>query len=146
MIERKPTRGRAQLSWAREWLNSEIAERFAEWASYPGGPARLKRWLNLLGAMWATGAGGPPMLWLYIEFQTGDARQIAASFEERGEARAVPRQAAHQEFTQALTNLRRLCPDLVDALRELYERHSPEAAAAGGMVRTGENVVRPIVA
>lgn len=123
-------------------LRLEIVERLGEWRSFEGGEGRLARWLNMLGAIWSTGGGGPAMLWLYIAFQTGDARQIAASFEERGEAKAVPRQAAHQEFTQALDTLRRLNPALARALRELYERHSPEAAAAGGLVATGEHVVR----
>ena len=123
-------------------LREEIVDRLNEWASEPGGRARARRWLNTLGGVWSTGAAGPSMLWLYIAFQTGDARQIAASFEERGEAKAVPRQAAHQEFTQALATLRTLNPSLSTALRELYERHSPEAAAAGGLVACGENVVK----
>lgn len=123
-------------------VRDEIAERLSEWASDAGGRARARRWLNMLGGIWSAGSSGPSMLWLYIAFQTGDARQIAASFEERGEAKAVPRQAAHQEFATALASLRQLSPPLALALRELYERHSPEAAAAGGMVATGENVLR----
>ncbi len=127
-------------------LASEVVALLSEWGADEGGYMRAKSWLNTLGAIWSTGAAGPAMLWLYISFQTGDANQIAASFETRGEAKAVPRQAAHQEFTQALANLRRLNPGLADALRELYERHSPEAAAAGGMVATGQFVVRPVAA
>ena len=104
-------------------LAAEVSARLMEWAE-TGSRTRVTRWLATLNTLHRA---DPAAMWLYIAWQTGNTATIAASFEERGKGQALPRQAVQQATAKAFAAMRSVCPELADAMREVFEIHAPEA-------------------
>lgn len=104
-------------------LAAEIAARLVEWAEISSKP-RVSQWISTLSALYRA---DPAAMWLYIGWQTGDTARIAASFEERGKDSALPRQAVQQATAKAFEAIKKVLPDLAQAMRETFEVHAPEA-------------------
>jgi hypothetical protein len=102
---------------------AEIANRLVEWSEVES-KSRVAHWL---GTVLALHRQDPAAMWLYLAWQTGDTSRIAASFEERGGATALPRQAVQQATARAFEAIRLVLPDLAQAMRETFEAHAPEA-------------------
>jgi hypothetical protein len=67
----------------------------------------------------------------YLAWQTGDTARIAASFETRGGATTLPRQAVEQATSRAFEAMAKIRPKLAKVMREVFEAHAPQARAAG---------------
>lgn len=104
-------------------LAAEIAARLVEWAEIASQSA-VSDWLKRLALIHRA---DPPALWLYLAWQTGDSARIAASFEEQGDRDAKSRQAVQQQAERAFAALKRVAPELAQAMRETFEAHAPEA-------------------
>jgi len=102
---------------------AEIANRLVEWGEEES-KTRVTHWLTTVLALHRQ---DPASMWLYLAWQTGDTARIAASFEERGGATALPRQAVQQATARAFEAIRLVLPDLAKAMRETFEAHAPEA-------------------
>lgn len=102
---------------------AEIAARLLEWAELTS-KTRVSLWLDTLHAL---RHADPAAVWLYIAWQTGDTSKIAASFDEQGNARALPRQAVQQATAKAFEAIAKVKPELAFAMRETFEMHIPEA-------------------
>lgn len=111
---------------AEAQIVAEIAARFVEWGDdYSRG--RAERWLYKLTSIHRI---DPVGAWVYLRWQTGNPEAIAASFEDAGADKAMSRQAAEQRLSRALQAISVVDPLLAQSMRELFETHSPEAAAA----------------
>ena len=104
-------------------LCGEIAARLIEWGEV-GSKAQATAWLLQLVQITKV---SPNALWLYLSWQTGDTAAISRSFQMLGEDSSLPKQAVHQNTAKALEKLREVCPELADAMRDLYLTHRPEA-------------------
>ena len=78
----------------------------------------------------------PNALWLYLSWQTGDTAAISRSFQMLGEDSSLDKQGVHQATVKAMEKLREVCPELADAMRELYLIHRPEAGGIRAKVKS----------
>ena len=105
---------------------AEVANRLIEWSELDS-RGEVSHWLSTLHAIYTRNHAA---MWLYLSWQTGDTSRIAASFEDRGNAVALPKQAVQQSTVRAFAAIAAVCPDLAVAMRETFEAHAPEAKHA----------------
>lgn len=108
---------------------AEVAARLVEWGEVASRGA-VSHWLSTLHSIYSQDHAA---MWLYLAWQTGDTSRIAASFEDRGAATALPKQAVQQSTVRAFAAIAAVCPDLAVAMRETFEAHAPEAKHAASI-------------
>lgn len=113
-------------------LCGEIAARLIEWGEVSS-KAQATAWLVQLVQIAKV---SPAALWLYLQWQTGDTAAIARSFQLLGEDSSLPKQAVHQTTATALRKLREVCPELSEAMTDLYLGHRPESGNRGPRVKS----------
>ena len=107
-------------------LAAEICARLIEWGE-GASRGQVCDWLNRLRHLYDA---DPAAMWLYVTWQTGDSARIAESVEERGAKVALDKQGVHQATAKGFAAIRRVAPELAEAMRETFEAHAPEAKRA----------------
>jgi hypothetical protein len=123
-------------------LCGEIAARLIEWGEV-GSRAQALAWLVQLVQIAKV---SPNALWLYLSYQTGDTAAISRSFQMLGEDSSLPKQAVHQNTVKALEKLRDVCPELAEALTDLYVSHRPESGNIRAKVKSAAQKVADVAA
>jgi hypothetical protein len=106
-------------------LVCEISARLIEWRDATGGAQsrKVSQWLSTVVALYRA---DPRAMWLYLSWQTGNMQEIARSFEDKGTAAALPRQAVQQATAQAMVAIAKVSPELAASMREIYSALIPE--------------------
>ena len=123
-------------------LGGEIALRLIEWGEV-GSKAQATAWLVQLVQIAKV---SPNALWLYLSWQTGDTAAISRSFKMLGDDSSLDKQGVHQATVKAMEKLREVCPELADAMRDLYLSHRPEAGSIRAKVKSPAQDVAVVAA
>ena len=83
---------------------------------------------------------------MYLSWQTGDTAAISRSFKMLGDDSSLDKQGVHQATVKAMEKLREVCPELADAMRDLYLSHRPEAGSIRAKVKSPAQDVAVVAA
>ena len=119
-------------------LMAEVATLLLEWGQKTSG-ARLVSWFLRCGEL---AENGGSELMLYLQAQSGDTSVFSGSFQERGDAVGLTKQAIHKAFHAAMDRMGQRAPVVADAIAALRQAHTPAHGELGGYVDAAEDLER----